>query len=166
MTGRRRLSVRPFAVLAVAVSSCGGGGGDGSDASADTGDSVAANRASARDSTPPLAGPVTIQGRVVDARTGAGIGGAVVIVLRPGVTSRQWQEARGTDGADDGMQSAAIADSAGAYEILGLQRGRSYTVMVTAERHDPAIFEGGLEITPTDPPVTRMQSVSLEPTGT
>ena len=168
MSGRRWPSARPVAALAVlaavaaALTACGGGGDD---ASAEAPDSAMATRATAGDSAPPLAGPVTIQGRVVDARTGVGIGGAVVIVLRPGVTSRQWQESRGTEGADDAMQSAAIADSAGAYEIPGLQRGRSYTVMVTAEGHDPAIFEGGLEITPADPALTRMQSVPLEPAG-
>lgn len=158
MIGSRRLSLCALAAFA-AAGACRGDGGNGSAGDRDT----AAATPAVVDTAPPLAGPVTIQGRVIDARTGAGIAGAVVIVLRPGVTSRQWQESRGREGADDGMLSAAIADSTGAYEIPGLTRDRTYTVMVTAEGHDPAIFEGGLEIAPSDPPVTRMQSVPLEP---
>jgi hypothetical protein len=110
-----------------------------------------------------LAGPVTIRGRVVDEASGAGIERAIVIVLEPGITSQAWMEARGEEASAALMQGTSVTDGEGAYEIADLARGGTYTVMVTAEGYDPAVFEGGLEVTTSDPPITIVGDVELAP---
>ena len=110
---------------------------------------------------PVLTGPVTIQGTVVDARTTQPVAHAVVIVLNPGVSSQEWVEARGPEATQELMAGVAVTDASGRYEIPDLERGRTYTVMVTAEGYPPAIFENGLEVSGTDPEITSMQPVEL-----
>lgn len=111
--------------------------------------------------TAALTGPVMVRGRVVDDASGEGIPRAIVIVLQPGVTSRGWMEARGAETTAALMQATVVTDSMGVYEIADLERGRSYTVMVTAEGYAPAVFEEGLEITRRDFPITTMRDVVL-----
>ena len=110
-----------------------------------------------------LTGPVTIRGRVVDEASGAGIERAIVIVLEPGITSQAWMEARGEEASAALMEGTSVTDGEGTYEIADLERGGTYTVMVTAEGYDPAVFEGGLEVTTSDPPLTIMGDVELAP---
>lgn len=117
--------------------------------------------ASTSDTAAPRTGPVMIRGRVVDGASGEGIVRAIVIVLQPGVTSRGWMEARGVEATAALMQATVVTDSTGGYEIADLERGRSYTVMVTAEGYAPAVFEEGLEITGRDSPITTMRDVAL-----
>lgn len=107
-------------------------------------------------------GPVTIRGRVLAAETGEGIPGAVVIVLESGVTSQQWLDTPGEEASAALMEGTTLTDSTGTYEIAALERGSSYTVMITAQGYAPAIFEGGLELTEEDPPLTSMGAVELE----
>lgn len=107
-------------------------------------------------------GPVTIEGRVVDARTAAPIAGAVVIVLRAGVTSQEWTRAS-SETTEALMEAALLTAADGAFVVPDLERGGGYTVMVTAEGYDPAVFEAGLRIAPDDPPLTRIEPVRLEP---
>ena len=110
-----------------------------------------------------IPGPVTIRGLVVEAGTGAPIAGAVVIVLAAGVTSQQWLDTPGEEATAELMEGTTLTDSAGGYEIAALERGQSYTVMVTAEGYAPAIFEGGLEVAEDDPVVTEVRPVELDP---
>jgi hypothetical protein len=115
----------------------------------------------AADTTSIRTGPVTIQGAVLDEVTGDGVAGAIVIVLKPGVSSQEWGQARGPDATQALMAAVAVADARGLYEVPDLERGRSYTVMVTAEGYAPVIFENGLDVTATDPAIIRMQPVEL-----
>jgi hypothetical protein len=108
-------------------------------------------------------GPVTIRGRVLDGVSGAGIPGALVIVLEAGVTTQQWLDTPGEEATAALMEGTTLTDSTGAYEIAALERGGAYTVMITAQDYEPAIFEGGLELGEEDPPVTSMHAVELEP---
>lgn len=117
--------------------------------------------AAATSDTAALTGPVMVRGRVVDDASGEGIPRAIIIVLQPGVTSRGWMEARGAEATAALMQATVVTDSMGVYEIADLERGRSYTVMVTAEGYAPAVFEEGLEITRRDFPITTMRDVVL-----
>ena len=125
----------------------------------DTGESPGSGAAA--DTTPVLTGPVTIQGVILDAVTGDAVAGAIVIVLKPGVSSQEWGQARGPDATQALMAAVAVADARGLYEVSDLERGRSYTVMVTAEGYAPAIFENGLDVTATDPAIIRMRPVEL-----
>lgn len=108
-----------------------------------------------------IIGPVTVEGRVVDARTAAGIGRAVVIVLRPEVSTQEWIQAR-SEATEALLQGATLTAEDGTFTIPDLERGMSYTVMITAEGYEPAVFEKGLQILPTDPTLTRVEEVRLE----
>jgi hypothetical protein len=120
------------------------------------------DRAIGAEAAPVLTGPVTIEGTVVDASKPEGLAGAVVIVLNPGVTSQEWGQARGREATQALMAGVGVTNARGRYEIPDLERRRSFTVMVTMEGYAPAIFEDGLEVTATDPPLIQMQPVELE----
>lgn len=106
--------------------------------------------------------PVAIEGRVVDEGTGAGVDGAYVIVLRPGVSHDEW-EASASEEAVSLMAGVARSDESGRYRVEELVRDRDYTVMIAAHGYRPAIFEGGLSLLSSDSSPTRIEPVPLRP---
>jgi serine protease Do len=73
-----------------------------------------------------------VVGYVYDADTGAGIPGAMFIVLEPGVTIESW------DFSDAQVYTSAEAGVDGYFELpLPLERGQSYSMLVVAEGYLP-----------------------------
>jgi hypothetical protein len=107
-------------------------------------------------STPPVSQTrlvVVLQGRVVDAVTGAGIAGAGVFVLKPGVSPR-------TAGADD-VLSSAIADGNGLFETRpAVSRGATYPVVILASGYQGVA--GNLELAPDGPDVMSVGTILLQ----
>lgn len=112
--------------------------------------------------TPATAAEVTVTGRVVDAESREGVPGGYVIVLSPGVSFADWERSP-AEQVEGLMAGAAVTDSLGRYEVADLPRGRDFTVVVAAPRHDPAVFEDGLTVRVDDPPYTRLADVELDP---
>ncbi|HET6341976.1 MAG TPA: carboxypeptidase-like regulatory domain-containing protein [Gemmatimonadota bacterium] len=108
-----------------------------------------------------FAPPIAIEGKIVDERTGSGIAGATVIVLRPGVGPDRW-ESSPADSTASLMAGAALSDSAGHWWIDDLVRGRDYTVMIAARGYRPAVFEDGLSLLQGDSSPTRIAPVLLK----
>lgn len=106
-------------------------------------------------------GPVAITGRVLDRETDDPIEEAYVVVLRAGVTVAEWEEASGP-GSEALMEGATITDDNGAYAVRDLSRGRAYTLIVSAEGYEPAVFDRGLEIREDDPSIVRPEAVRLD----
>ena len=76
---------------------------------------------------PPTEG-LFIQGYIRDADTGSGISGAIYVVLKPGVTTDDW------DGNEEQIYTWAKADANGYFELpLPLERGQSYSIAAWAE---------------------------------
>ncbi|MFN2384176.1 MAG: carboxypeptidase-like regulatory domain-containing protein [Gemmatimonadota bacterium] len=149
-----------IAAAALLLTRCGDGSGP--DAEPAVGPGVTAGAPVAQAPTAPdTAAPVAIRGRVVEAGSGRGVGGAYVIVLQPGVTLAQW-EASGAD-AEALMAAATVADSSGVYAIAELARRASYTVMVAADGYESAIFENGLAVAAGDEGVLDMDAIELMP---
>jgi hypothetical protein len=127
-----------------------------------TGDEVGPVAVTPGDSVGGLfAPPIAIEGRIVDEATGNGIGGATVIVLKPGVGPDSW-ESSPADSTASLMAGAALSDSTGRWWIDDLVRGRDYTVMVAARGYRPAVFEDGLSLLPDDGSPIRIAPVALQ----
>lgn len=110
----------------------------------------------------PVSATVDLEGEVVDAATGQGIGGAYFVVMAPGRTFADFQASN--DPAGDGLlEMAAVTDGSGAYRLSDLTRGHRYTVLVAAPGYLVQAFDHGLEITANDPDVTRMNPIALDP---
>ena len=108
-------------------------------------------------------GILTIRGRVVDAESEAGIGEALVVIYRPGVTARQLRDTP-PEATTALLQAIQFTGEDGDYEISGiLPRGNDHTVMVSADRYHTRVFDEGLEIEATDPAVVHLESIALEP---
>lgn len=84
---------------------------------------------------------IKLTGTVVDADTGKPIAGAVVVVVKEGVT---WST---FDGRDDQVLDQVETDSNGAFEVpTPLLRGKSYSIGVAADGYQ-ADAEDGVQIT-------------------
>jgi hypothetical protein len=95
-----------------------------------------------------------IEGYVYDADTGAGIPGAMFVVLQPGVTIESW------DFSDEQVYTWAETDVNGYFELpLPLERGESYSMLVLAEGYLP---DGGDNIPIGDEPSPQTLEIQLQ----
>ena len=95
-----------------------------------------------------------VVGYVYDADTGAGIPGAMFIVLQPGVTIESW------DFSDEQVYTSAETDVNGYFELpLPLERGQSYSMLVLAEGYIP---DGGNGIPIGDEPSPHNIEIELQ----
>jgi hypothetical protein len=109
--------------------------------------------AAGRQPTSPAQQTVVLQGRVVDAMTGAGIAGAGVFVLKPGVSPR-------TASTDDVLASAT-ADGNGLFETKpAVSRGAIYPVVILANGYQGVA--GTLELPPNGPDVMSVGTIQLQ----
>lgn len=144
--------------LAAAVS-CGGGEGR-----------PEAGAAAAADSAPPDSAPVartvadgvTVAGRVFATASDEPVGGAYVVVLRPGVPFERWEASAGEE-TGSLIQAAVRSDSTGAWHVPGLPRGETFTVMIAARGYRTAAFDLGLTVEADAPAVKTIDPVGLEP---
>jgi Zn-dependent metalloprotease len=88
---------------------------------------------------------VYIQGQLVDADTGRGVGGAQLFVLKPGLSS-------GDAAADDSLTpdevlTSGVADESGFYRTkASVPRGQAYSVIVVASGYRPILSDGEVDI--------------------
>lgn len=163
MTALRRYAVGAFALLLSTAFGCGGPEAEKEPTpAAPRIDSVAAARA---DAGPPIATAgdgVTVAGRVVSEESGRPIGGAYVVVLKPGVPFERWEASAGEE-TETLIQAAVRADSSGAYRVPSLPRGHEYTVMIGARGYRSAAFDLGLAVESDAAAVKTLEPVTLEP---
>jgi hypothetical protein len=91
---------------------------------------------------------VIVQGLVRDKKTRKPIRGAVILVLKPGVTIQRFLD-RGQKDSD--VLTAGQTDSKGKFVIeKALQRGTSYSLIVVARGYKP-VGQDGMQISANDP---------------
>lgn len=101
---------------------------------------------------------VTIYGTLVDADTGAGIPGALIVVLQPGVTTQQFLREQ----KDEQVAAFGQADEDGVYVILPpLPRNNSYGVIIAAEGYELIDVDDGFEIDSDVPDVVELDPIAL-----
>ncbi len=103
---------------------------------------------------------VVLRGQIIDANTKRGVSGALVIILKPGVSVAAFEESGFSDTL---VASAGTADRSGNYQTApALARGQVYTVIIGAKGYQPRVFEDALEITNDDPDVTKIETIAIE----
>ena len=99
---------------------------------------------------PPPSATVVLQGRIVDADSGAGIAGASVLILRPGSTTPQ-----------SNVVAEAQTDGNGAFRTTPpVPRGARYPVVIQARGY--RTVSGTVGITAEDPEVVVLRPVQLQ----
>ena len=89
-----------------------------------------------------------VSGEIVDERTGRGIGGALVIVLKPRASLRRFLQTR----EESYVESSTETDSDGNFTLPDrLPKGQSYSLVVAARGYEPITVDGALRIGPTAP---------------
>ena len=115
--------------------------------------------------TPPpaQAAGAVLKGQIVDADTQRGIPGALVIILKPGVTISQFAQALQAGGEKELVEALGIGDQSGNYQTVpDIAKGKTYSAVVIADGYSPRTFENGLEITANDPDVIKMKPIALQ----
>lgn len=101
-----------------------------------------------------------ISGAVVDSRTGRGIGGAIVVVLKPEASLRKFLGQRSERDVESSVESKAD----GSFTLpKQLAKNRSYSLVVAARGYDPLTVEHALRIGPDAPEHANIGDVELEP---
>jgi hypothetical protein len=101
---------------------------------------------------------VTLKGQIVDADTQEGIPGAVVLLLKPGVSLNDLTN----DNLEENTAAYGQADQDGYYITAPpVERGQTYTVVVAADGYQPGIFEDGLEIGDNDADLLDIDPIPL-----
>ena len=89
-----------------------------------------------------------VSGEIVDERSGRGIDGALVIVLKPNASMRRFLQSRD----ERYVQSSTETKSDGSFTLPDqLPKGQSYSLVVAARGYEPITVEGALRIGPTAP---------------
>ncbi len=88
--------------------------------------------------TPAASNTVTLYGVVYDADTNALLAGAEVYVLKPGVTFEEWESA---NYRDEDIYAFTKSDANGNYSITGLERNKSYVIVVYLKGYKITIYE-------------------------
>lgn len=109
---------------------------------------------------PPAAKGVTVIGQIVDADTRRGIAGAVFIVLKPGVTVKQFVDA---DGDLKLVATYAEAGANGEFRTPDpLARGASYSLVVAADGYRGIGEDNGLKLIPDHPAEHPLNPIRLQ----
>ena len=100
-----------------------------------------------------------VSGRLVDSRTGRGIGGGLVIVLKPRVSMRKFLQTR----REEDVQSSTESDRDGSFKLPEqLPKGQAYSLVVAARGYKPLTVEGALRIGPGAPEHANVGDIELE----
>ncbi len=100
-----------------------------------------------------------VSGRLVDSRTGRGIGGGLVIVLKPRVSMRKFLQSR----REEDVQSSTESDRDGSFKLPEqLPKGQAYSLVVAARGYKPLTVEGALRIGPGAPEHANVGDIELE----
>jgi hypothetical protein len=103
---------------------------------------------------------VTLTGRIVDAATQQGIEGAYFVLLMPGKTYADFQASG--DPAGDGIIAGGVKTASdGGFQVQGVPRGNTFTVVAAAAGYQSAHRDNGLEINAQDPAETPLNPIQL-----
>ena len=106
---------------------------------------------------------VVLKGQIVDADTQRGIPTAMIVILKPGATIQQFDQALSSGDPNTLIAAVATADQNGNYQTSpALARGQKYTVIVGNQAYQRRVFENALEITADDPGVLAMKPILLQ----
>ncbi|MCL4487420.1 MAG: serine protease [Chloroflexi bacterium] len=112
---------------------------------------------------PPSSKGVTLKGQIVDADTQRGISGALFLVFKPGTTQDEIVAGIQGGSLDPLLAAAANSDQGGNYQTAPpLARGQTYSVMIVADGYKIRFFDNGLEISSSDPAITKMSPIALQ----
>jgi hypothetical protein len=101
---------------------------------------------------------VTLKGQIVDADTERGIGNAIILILKPGVTVDDLTE----DNLDENTAAYGLTDSEGFYITAPpLEREQTYTVLIAADGYEARVFPDALEVTSDDPELVEIDPIPL-----
>ena len=99
-----------------------------------------------------------LSGSIVDSRTGRGIGEALVIALKPGISARAFVQQQSQDMAF----TSARTNRSGKFTFKKeLPRGQAYGLVVIARGYQDMAIEGGLRLAANTPEVAEMQPLPL-----
>jgi hypothetical protein len=108
---------------------------------------------------PQPGGGVVLRGSIHDADTRRGIPNATFWVLEPGLSVDEWAEMTG----DEGNAAIGNTDLNGQFQTAPpLERGQTYTVMVSARDYQSRQFIDGLQITNDDKAVLNLDPIALK----
>nr|CAA9219478.1 High-affnity carbon uptake protein Hat/HatR [uncultured Armatimonadetes bacterium] len=94
----------------------------------------------------PAQGGMVVQGKIVDADTKQPIPGALFLVLKPGATVEQFQQAATKDERLALLAAAGATDQSGAFQTTALPGGQKYTAIVGAEGYRPRAFVDAVDL--------------------
>lgn len=109
---------------------------------------------------PPAAKGVILTGQIVDADTRKGIAGAIFIVLKPGVTVKQFADSDG----DLGLVATGVeAGANGEFRTADpLARGTSYSLVVLANGYRAIGEDNALKLVPDHPAEHKLNPIRLQ----
>lgn len=100
-----------------------------------------------------------VSGRIVDSRSGRGIEGALVIVLKPNTSLRSFLQSR----REGDVQTSTETGENGSFTFpQQLPKGRSYGLVVAARGYEPITVEGALRIGPDSPEHAELGDIEME----
>ncbi len=100
-----------------------------------------------------------ISGRIVDADSGRGIDGALVIVLKPGVEMRRFLSTR----RESDVESSTESDRNGSFKLPEqLPKGHAYSMVVAARGYRPLTVEQALRVSAGAPEHADIGEIELE----
>ena len=100
-----------------------------------------------------------VSGRVVDSRSGRGIDGCLVIVLKPNVQMRSFLNRR----SEEDVMTSTETDRDGSFKLPEqLPKGQAYGLVIAARGYEPLTVEGALRIGPGAPEKADLGEVELE----
>ena len=113
---------------------------------------------------PPTGGSTSVlKGQIVDADTQRGIFDVLVLILKPGVTIDEFDEALDSGDPDALVAAQGTTDQEGNYQTApGIARGKTYSVIIFAKGYQARTFEDGLEVKSDDAAVIKMKPVALQ----
>jgi hypothetical protein len=105
---------------------------------------------------------VTITGKIIDHSTRKPIQGAAIAFLHPGKTVRDYDADR-SKGRVNTVQSLGVTDAGGAFTSdRPLERGESYTVVITARGYQRVAENHALVIAENDPEVVELDDIEMD----
>ncbi|MEZ4515613.1 MAG: hypothetical protein R3C44_01840 [Chloroflexota bacterium] len=100
-----------------------------------------------------------VSGQIVDRQSKTGVVGALVIVLKPNVTTAEFIEKQQRDMALSSVRSGG----GGEFELPDpLPAGQTYSLIVVARRYVDKVMEGAVRIGADAQPETRLTPIRLD----
>lgn len=99
-----------------------------------------------------------VSGRLVDARSGQGVSG-LVIVLKPGASLRRFMQTQ----SNDAIFTSAETDRSGNFKFPDqLPKGQAYSLVAAAQGYKPVAVEGALRVGTTAPEHAELGDIEMD----